>query len=63
MWLEKIEIGPDTVAERGRAFVPETPDRRRLFDLEGDPGEHHDLRAIADDRRQGAVRFARYSRR
>jgi arylsulfatase A-like enzyme len=45
-----FEIGPDTVAEHGRHFVPADPDRRRLFDLESDPGEHRDLLEAPSER-------------
>jgi len=40
-----LEIAMDRVREQGRAFVPETLQRVRLFDLRSDPGERSDLLA------------------
>jgi arylsulfatase A-like enzyme len=42
-----LDIAPETVEEHGRAFVPEVPRGRRLFDLASDPRELHDL--LAED--------------
>ena len=42
-----FDISPETVEEHGRSFVPPVPQRRRLFDLRADPGEHRDLLAGA----------------
>jgi arylsulfatase A-like enzyme len=38
-----LRIRPGTVALHGRAFIPPTPDRRELYDLEADPGETRNL--------------------
>jgi hypothetical protein len=38
-----LRIGAGTVSLRGRAFIPPTPDRRELYDLEADPVETHNL--------------------
>ena len=40
--------------EHGRAFVPDHPDRRLLFDLAADPGEQANLLAAADSGKQAA---------
>jgi len=44
-----VEIQPDVVGERGRAFVPDNPTSRKLFDLEDDPREVNDLLAGGGD--------------
>ena len=46
-----FQIGPDTVAQRGRSFVPSVPMRRFLFDLDVDPGETSNLLAGASSPR------------
>jgi arylsulfatase A-like enzyme len=51
-----LDIAPGTVEERGRAFVPESPERRRLFDLAADPAEKRDL--LAGDPAGEAERLA-----
>jgi hypothetical protein len=38
-----LSIAPDTVARRGRGFLPQQPAARQLFDLRADPGETHNL--------------------
>jgi arylsulfatase A-like enzyme len=48
-----LEMGPETVLERGRAFVPPVPRHRRLFDLRADPGERRDL--LAGEGVDGAI--------
>ena len=42
-----IQIDTPTVEAHGRAFVPEHPDRRLLFDLGSDPREQTDLLAVS----------------
>ncbi|HXB55101.1 MAG TPA: sulfatase [Vicinamibacteria bacterium] len=38
-----LRIRADTVSQYGRAFIPLTPDKRELYDLEADPGERRNL--------------------
>ena len=47
-----IQINTPTVEAHGRAFVPEHPDRRLLFDLDADPREQTNLLAAAQPREQ-----------
>jgi arylsulfatase A-like enzyme len=43
-----VRIDPDVVSERGRAFVPDEPASRMLFDMQNDPKEQHNLLEVAD---------------
>jgi arylsulfatase A-like enzyme len=38
-----VEVASEQVEKHGRGFLPETPKRRVLFDLEADPEERRDL--------------------
>ena len=38
-----VRIDAAAVARHGRSRLPAQPARRHLYDLEADPGEHHDL--------------------
>jgi arylsulfatase A-like enzyme len=38
-----VHIGAESVAHRGRQHIPASPQARRLYDLENDPGETNDL--------------------
>jgi hypothetical protein len=38
-------VDADTVAERGRSFIPDRPASAELYDLATDPGEKHNLLA------------------
>jgi arylsulfatase A-like enzyme len=38
-----VRIGAESVARRGRVYVPPSPTWRGLYDLESDPGETNDL--------------------
>jgi hypothetical protein len=38
-----VRIGAESVARRGRVYVPSSPTWRGLYDLESDPGETNDL--------------------
>jgi arylsulfatase A-like enzyme len=60
-----LSVDADTVAERGRSFIPERPAAAELYDLTADPEERHNLLAApaADRLRQARLLEAELRRR